>query len=976
MGPFRRRLSSLLTEDCTLKVSTTFRNSNPKGVNVIPFRRKSLVVALGPIVGVVGAASLTGVIATAHAQQAEVQKGERIEVTGSSIKRIDAETALPVQIISRDEIRRTGAQNAEELLKTISAFASANSTMQATASGTNTGSVSTVSLRGLGGQRTLVLINGRRSTVFGGVPGGTGDTAVDVNSIPLAAIDRIEVLKDGASAIYGSDAVAGVINFILRTDYQGGEVTALYGNTTQGGASVKKLTGVVGFGDLSVDRFNVMVNANFQKESPLYGRDRKFASSGVHVGEGDSSTSGNSFPGNIVQPNGRSINPAALAGNCSPSIIDPLFASNLCRYDPAGEVALIPDSERTSAFIGGRFALTENVLLYADIGLSHNVTKVTIQPSPISDQFPITPGNPYIPAQQALFASYPALATAYPNNFSGLSGTAAILLPPSSPYYPTAFVASNIPSLIGQPLLIRYRSYTVGGRSFTDVNDVGRFVLGTKGTIGAWDFDTALLYNESKLKESTTAGIEQYSKILPLLNSGLVNPFGMSSPVVEDALKQTVYHGLAYRTKTSISQFDLKASRDVYQLPAGAIAIALGGNVRREKYDLTPSLVLQQGDTTQYGGNNIPTSAARNVESAFAEMSVPLMKSLEADVAVRFDKYERVGTTTNPKVSLRFQPAQEVLVRGSWGKGFRAPALTDLYAPAVTGVSAPNLNDPFRCPATGSALDCGTQFTIKTGGQPALKPERSESYTAGIVIEPTRDVHLAVDFFKINLSNSIVLGGIGAPVILSSPQLAQQFAQYVTRGAPDPTVPGGYGSIVSIDQTNANLFDIRTRGIDVDFKLRFAANESGRWTFGINGTYFQKYDIQLPDGTYFSAVANNTFTGVNGVIPRWKSVTTLGWDRGPFAASLAYNFQSAYLDNASTVSGDQRRVGTYETFDGQASYSGMKDWQFTLGMRNILNRDPPYANADAVAQFQSGYDSTYGDPRGRFIYTSATYKFK
>ena len=355
---------------------------------------------------------------------------------------------------------------------------------------------------------------------------------------------------------------------------------------------------------------------------------------------------------------------------------------------------------------------------------------------------------------------------------------------------------------------------------------------------------------------------------------------------------------------------------------------------------------------------------------------MPILKGLEADVALRYDKYEKVGSTTNPKVSLRWQPVQQLLLRGSWGTGFRAPSLTDLYAPAVSGASVPGLNDPFRCPTTGSSLDCNTQFTVKTGGQPTLKPEKSESYTAGFVLEPTRNVHFGADFFKINLSNTIVLGGVAAGVILSNQQFAQQFASKIQRGAPDPNVPGGYGPIISIDQTNANLFDIRTRGVDVDFKWRFAENNTGRWTFSLNGTYFTKYDIQLPDGTYFTAVANNTLTGVNGVIPRWKSVNTLNWDRGPFTASLTYNFQAAYLDNASTISGEQRTVGTYETFDTQVSYSGLKDWKFVVGMRNILNRDPPYANADAVGQFQSGYDATYGDPRGRFIYTSATWKFK
>ncbi|MGI9026820.1 MAG: TonB-dependent receptor domain-containing protein, partial [Burkholderiaceae bacterium] len=316
------------------------------------------------------------------------------------------------------------------------------------------------------------------------------------------------------------------------------------------------------------------------------------------------------------------------------------------------------------------------------------------------------------------------------------------------------------------------------------------------------------------------------------------------------------------------------------------------------------------------------------------------------------------------------------LLRASYGTGFRAPSLTDLNAPVITGTSAPGLNDPLRCPTTGSSLDCNTQFIVKSGGQPSLKPERSESYTAGFVLEPTRNVHFGADFFKINLSSTIVVGGLAADIILDSANSALQFADKITRRGTDPSIPGGYGPIVSIDQTNANLFDVRTSGIDVDFKWRFAENHTGQWTFALNGTYYTKYDVQFPDGSYFTALANNTRGAVNGVIPRWKSVNTLSWDRGPYAASLIYNFQAAYLDHASRVSGAQRTVGTYETFDAQASYSGIKDWRLTLGVRNLLNRDPPYANADTQGQFQSGYDATYGDPRGRFMYASATWKFK
>ena len=937
---------------------------------MIPFRRRSLAVALTSALG-------AGAFITVSVGAQEVQKGEKVEVTGSSIKRIDAETALPVQIITRQEIERTGAQNTEELLRTIPSIVSANSLSQAMASGANTASVSTVSLRGLGGQRTLVLVNGRRATVFGGVPGSGGDAAVDVNSIPLSAIERVEVLKDGASAVYGSDAVAGVINFILRSDYQGGEATAQYGFTTQGGANVIKGSATLGIGNLYTDHFNILLNANYQKERPLFGRDRQFASTSIHTSAENDTTSGNTFPGNVATPGQSTRNPNALAGNCSPSVFDENFPSNRCRYNPAGEVTLIPDSERTNALLSGRFAVNDNLTLYSDISLVHNSVKTKIQPAPLSDQFALPANNAYIPAQNALYASYPNLATDYPANYPllVLFPVATFLLPPSSPYYPGAFVAANLPSLVGEPLLIRYRTVPLGGRQFRDVTDVNRLVFGAKGTAAGWDYDTGVLYTQSKVKEYTTGGIALYTKILPLLNSGVINPFGPSSPAAEQALQNTVFNGLAYSSKTSIGQFDAKASRDVYQLPAGPIAVAVGGNVRREKYELETSPELQAGDTTHYGANNLPVTASRNVEALFAEVNVPIIKGLEVDGAVRFDKYEKVGSTTNPKISLRWQPARELLLRTSYGKGFRAPSLTDLYGPRVGGVSAPGLSDPLRCPTTGSSLDCNTQFNVTTGGLSSLKPEKSESYTAGIVLEPTANVHLGIDFFKVNISNSIIVGGVGAPVILGTEEFTRQFANRITRGPADPTVPGGYGPIVSIDQTNQNLFDIRIRGIDADFLWRFANNETGRWTLGINGTYFQQYAIQLPDGTYFSAVADNTLTGINGVIPRWKAVHTVTWDRGPFAASLTYNFQAAYTDTPSNLTGNSRRVGTYETFDTQASWSGIKNLKLTLGIKNLLNRDPPYANADSAGQFQSGYDATYGDPRGRFIYTSATWKF-
>ena len=273
---------------------------------------------------------------------------QRVEITGSSIKRIDAETALPVQVITREQIQRSGATNVEQLLQTISSVSSSGGLTAASASGATTGGISAVSLHGLTSIRTLVLLNGRRIAPYG--IGFTGDSvSVDVNSIPLAAIERVEVLKDGASAVYGSDAIAGVINFILRQEFKGLELTAEYGDTTQGGANFKRATGTFGFGNLATDRFNVMAVASYQKEGALFGRDRMdFAGKAYNVENTNDTTSGNTFPGNIVPADGSggTTNPSAPGCPGPYSFNDPLFPPDRCRYDPSPSVTLIPASER------------------------------------------------------------------------------------------------------------------------------------------------------------------------------------------------------------------------------------------------------------------------------------------------------------------------------------------------------------------------------------------------------------------------------------------------------------------------------------------------------------------------------------------------------------------------------------------------------------------------------------------------------
>src|SRR5258708_5129947 len=284
---------------------------------------------------------------------------ERVEITGSSIKRIDAETALPVQIVSRQEIEATGSTNVEQFLQGLGRALQGNSnSVVATASGATTGGVSSVSLRGLGSQRTLVLIDGRRVSAGGTL---TDSTTVDVNHIPVAAIERVEVLKDGASAIYGSDAIGGVINFILRKDYKGGEASAYANYTQHPGGRGWGTNGLVGWGDMGKESFNATMSFDYRKQDPLYGAQRDFAKSGINVDNLNDTTSGNTFPANFKAANNQfgTKNLFRASGCVDPNggpylTFSPLFGS--CRFDPSPLVALLPETEQTSIFGTLRYA--------------------------------------------------------------------------------------------------------------------------------------------------------------------------------------------------------------------------------------------------------------------------------------------------------------------------------------------------------------------------------------------------------------------------------------------------------------------------------------------------------------------------------------------------------------------------------------------------------------------------------------------
>jgi len=909
-------------------------------------------------------ACLAAAVSLAHAADSS-NAGDSLEeviVTGTSIKGINSEAALPVQVLEAKDIARTGATSVDELFRQVTAAASSGSANSAQATGTHTGGIATVSLRGLTSARTLVLINGQRAPVYGGGPNGAAGSSVDIGAIPLSAIERVEVLKDGASAIYGSDAIAGVVNIILRQDFHGLRASVQAGTPTRAGGGTQELASIYGgLGKLQSDRYNVNLGASFQHQGNIMGATRSFATR-YSPGYGHDVTSSAAFPANVALPGGRTATPTYP--NCGPNSIADINYPKQCRFDNSPFDSLQPEQRRVNVYVAGALALSPHNQLHAEASYSAVNTTTTIQPVPLSYQNPLLAGNPY----NAYLAEL--LATHYPGykNTAALPGTGAFLLPSTSPYYPAAFAAAN--NVAGQPLNLIYRDFANGLRNTEAIAHTVRAVGGIRGDIAGWNYDAALLYGEVKVHEDLLSGNPLYSRIMPLLDSGVINPFGPTPDEAASAATQaTEFRGRDFASKTSISSVSGKASSQLLQLPGGAFSAAMGAEFRRETFQYDPATALQTGDIAGQGGNQLPEDATRNVESAFVELDAAVLPGWDLDAAARVDNYQGVGSTLNPKVSLRWQPESWFLLRGSAGTGFRAPSLTDLYASQGRAVTGNGSRDPIKCPTfDANNPSCSFQFTTITGGNPNLSPEHSSTFTLGGIIEPIHNFRVDVDSFWIFLRNQIVVGGLGYATILQNATTATEFANLIQRDA--------HGNIVAISQTNANLFKTNLTGIDLDLKYVFDMAGLGRLSLLGSGTYLFKYDIQQADGSWTGQLDKglNQITNNGGVVTRWRHVLSAVYEFGPFGGSITQNYQKQYLDAASSITKVSRKVSPYDTIDAQLSYSGLKSFRIDLGAKNVFDKVPPYANyASTTNNFIGGYDINYGDPRGRFVYLNINY---
>ncbi|MDR7331930.1 TonB-dependent receptor [Roseateles asaccharophilus] len=895
----------------------------------------------------------------------EAQKLERIQITGSSIKRVDSETALPVTVISREAIEKSGATNVEDVLRRVAA----NSGMLSDSTQGAGYATSNANMRNLGANSTLVLLNGRR---LAGHPFGSigGSVAVDLNSIPFAAIERIEVLRDGASAVYGTDAVAGVINFITRKDYTNGELTVRYG-APEKDVGGKEHGGSIAFGmgNLDTDGFNLLVTANIKEQTRLEAvKQAWYARHATEVPGSAPPTSFRAYPGRLmdigISP-GAYTNPGQSMAACDPINTVVQVAGKTpngtddvkrCRAVYAAMLDNLPDSTKTDLFARGTFRIDADNQWFIEASAARNHTTGRAAPTPIDGTAMKVTAN----------GSYPRA-----------------MMPITSKYFPTAlltrlgYTPADYVTEVKDGVSyteIAYRSLDRGNRVSDNTNEQFRMVVGANGLFSGWDYDIGLNIAQARGKLNYSGYLLE-EPFLAAMRAGIVNPFGPNDAAGVAALDAASLEGTVRQSKGTTMVLDAKASRELMPMGGGMMALAVGIDLRKEKADDKPTHPEYSKGSHIGGEGSVPaTSASRNISAVYSELSLPFAKGLEATVAARYDKYSDFGGSFNPRVAIRFQPSKEMLFRASAGTGFRAPTLWDVNSPVSNTNTADPQVDP-ECPqAPDSAGNlpalCNTQFNVRLSSDKNLKAEKSRQFAFGAVFEPIRDLSIALDYWNIEKRDQI--GLISGDTLMAEPGL---YTKYKSRVKRSPT-----GFIAYIETPVENLGKLKTSGIDIDIRSAFRLGDMGRLGVGFSATRTMKYELQNGRDLPFTDYLGRSLGG-NPPVPDWQHTLSFDWTLGSWNVALENVFTKGWQESAAVVNTNLGVDAPYNVKDTSrwnlaVTYKGIKNLRMTLGARNAFDQDPPFVASSSYGSHAAGFAGSFADPRGRFIYGSVTYQFK
>ena len=923
---------------------------------------------------------------------------DAVTVTGSRIKRTEVETALPVTVIQKEQFQAQGITSAEQLLQFLNIASNSGDSLAANSGiappGTrgNNG-VSGANLRGQGADATLVLLNGRRVATH-----GLAGQVVDLNSIPFAAIERVEVLRDGASAVYGTDAIGGVINFITRDEYQGLSAATNLDITHDGGGSIYSASVIGGFGDLDTDRWNVWGTLSWKENQILTGSQRNFSNSFQPERGLSPDTSGPPFAtvtslagglisGALIDPQtGLPMGSAVAArvnildlpggagceagGDMMGPYDDRIWATPANKYACAwdyGRARTIQQPVESLQFLGrATFKISDNHQAYFEaMGSEVEATRhfeaqqisTSIGASPTAE---LTALNPY-PLNDLTRDTYDMVY----NALAGYFGTANLVY--------------------GNPINHRWRCYSCGPRQIETTTKASRFLLGFQGVIGSWDYSAGLSRASSKSESVLGGGYYYTPQLKQILGSGLLNPFLMpgqeqSAPAMAALQAASARGVLVYGGESTSTILDASFSGGLgFNLPGGEVQAAVGMDLRREEYEFSGPADAARGNAWIFGmpgdAPNYLAPVSRDVKAVFAEFYLPVLDALEFTLAGRYDSYDGFGSTTNPKYSFKYQPVDWLAFRGAYSTGFKVPSFVQLYRGVTESpYSARGLADPSTCPGgvPSPTNPACAEITpnILTGGNPNLAPEEANQRSIGVVFAPSPNFNLSLDWWEIERVNTIR----GA----SLETLVNEYDLFSANWIRDST-----GKVVQLDQRFVNTGGSLTRGIEIDANV-MGELAGGSWRIHLNGSYLDSYRTKSIATQPYGDNRVGGYEDYFNLPLRWKHTLGFSWGKGDWAHSLTQVYRDGYTDfvpvgmrspNNYVPPEWNKKVDEYITYNYSLTWVGIDQFKVVLGVRNIFNTDPPFTLRYLDHGDGAAWEARVADPRGRSYNLNFEFKF-
>ncbi len=932
------------------------------------------------------AAAAAPITDTAFAQDQQESAASEIGtvvVTGSRIRRVDLETASPVYTLDRSSIDASGVQTLGDLLQQVPSVAGAATNPQVNNGGGD--GASNIELRGLTPARTLVLVNGRRLGAL-----GYNTSAVDINSIPVNMIERVEVLKEGAGAIYGSDAIAGVVNFITRKDYDGADVSVEYGQTDRNDGEHQSVN--LSWG-ASSDKASIMLGLNWNKQDAISAGDREFSKNALYLYNGSVQAGGSSRV-----PTGRvSLNPALQAqfgcgsvtrkeGTAGSSLNDYRCfdtSSDLYNYQPLNKI--LTPQERGGLFTQANYKIADWAEAYGEIMYNRTHSGWEIAQLPFD------------------------------------SRADDVVISAQNLYNPFGYDLGGAETPLGLNPNATWRMVPLGTRHAEFNSDSSQVNLGMRGTIGdsSWTWDVSGGYGRVDQTSNTSGYLFQ-----PALNNAFgpsfidagtgqptcgtptapisgcvpVNIFNLEAPDQIAAL-QTISsdYNQTYTYRTKMGQ--LNFAGDLTAMPAGALSLAVGAEYRKQEGVFDTDFNTQATAASLFLNCLLAQETCSgdsrgdfDVKEVYAEMFIPLVadkpgvKALNVTVGGRYSDYSTFGNTTNFVGKLEYRPISDLLIRGSYAEIFRAPTVYDLFhsptsdAPTFTdpceGIVAAdvaaNPNLAIACqnvPLDGTFAEPNGQITGSILSNQNLDAETGEVYTFGFVYDASwlPGFSVTVDFWNYNIDQPVT-------------QIDVNFTadQCVATADPESCARihrNSDGTVLVITEPTVNLGNLQTSGVDVGFKYRLRTDSAGDFQFSLDSTYIDKYDSDAGTGAPVQHV-EGTYDRQFGNIAQWRALGAIGWAFKGFDAlatvryidSIVLHDPDGLIDNAPDL-----QIGSKTYLDLVLGYTLPTNTTFRLGVDNLSDEQPPLLYQNNVINANTDV-STY-DTVGRAYWASIVQKF-